>query len=175
MRSFTHTGRSCFMPRMAVGWPSKLRLSATLIIVMTKFTVRPTRFWTDLSGRPVTDMSIRLRDSNEILLEDLIMKTIPILATLLICQSMFLEFARSRLDIWHSNLFRVAGFDPQLIEAHSHWLQLLTISRTGLVLLCLVLVIVVWKYRLCRAWLAAGITLLWIVLFYQSFLTPIVN
>jgi hypothetical protein len=101
------------------------------------------------------------------------MKIMPVLTTLIICQTMLLEYARSCLDIWHSNLFRIRGFDAQIIESHSRWLQLLTVSRTGLVLLCLILVIVVWKERLCHLWLAAGIALLWIGLFYQSFLTPI--
>ncbi|MEY2489596.1 MAG: hypothetical protein QOC70_1538 [Verrucomicrobiota bacterium] len=109
------------------------------------------------------------------LIEKFFMKTIPILTTLLICQTMFLEYARSYLDIWHSSLFNVTGFDVQTIANHSHWLQLLTLSRTGLVLLCLLFLIVVWKERLCRTWLATGIALLWIALCYQSFLTPIVN
>lgn len=103
------------------------------------------------------------------------MKTLPIFATLLICQVMFLEYARNELNIWHTNLFRIAGFDAQLLEGHSHWLQLLTIGRTGLVLLSLVLVILVWRQQTHRWWLAVGITLLWLALCYQSFLTPIVN
>jgi hypothetical protein len=38
------TPRSYFMPRMAVGKPSESKSSAILIIVMTKFTVSPTKF-----------------------------------------------------------------------------------------------------------------------------------
>ena len=102
------------------------------------------------------------------------MKAIPVITVLLTCLTALLQYALDLLGDWHWYLHRIPGIDPELIAVHHHYLQLAGMSRLGLVLLCLILIIVIWQNRLCHRWLTAGILLLWILMLCYQLLRPIV-
>lgn len=92
------------------------------------------------------------------------MKTVPIVTALLIGLTMLMEHALNPLTAWHGRLHTIPGIDQGFIDRHAHWLQILTISRSCLILLCLALVVAIWRNRLCPPWVTLGLALFWLAM-----------
>jgi hypothetical protein len=97
------------------------------------------------------------------------MKVIPWMTTLLVLNNWYLTHLSEVLAAWHQALFAVPGIERQFITAHSHILRNWKLDTLGLSILTLVLIILIWKKRLCNRWWAAAISVLWIAVFVVPF------
>jgi|SRR5882724_1163814 len=97
------------------------------------------------------------------------MKAIPIITAVLICQTMFLTHVLRKLGWLYLSTSKISEFDPQSASLGHQWFQLAISSCFGLMFLSLVLIVVIWRKRLCHRWLLFGITLLWALMVFSSF------
>ena len=100
-----------------------------------------------------------------------IMKGIPLLTLLLIINNIYLNALAGGLDVFHLGLFRFGGIPRDYITTHSHLIRNLKLDLLGVSCLTLVLVIIIWKKRLCNRWLATAISVLWLVMLLLPFST----
>ena len=98
----------------------------------------------------------------------MLMKAIPIITALLICQITFLAHVIRKLAWLHHKPFKISEFNPQKIPGDDRWFQLAISSCLGLMLLSLALIVVIWKTRLCERWALIGILLLWLIMFFGT-------
>jgi hypothetical protein len=91
------------------------------------------------------------------------MKPLPIITALLIANNFYLSCLANSLAGWHGGLFRIDGINREYISAHTSILSQLKLDTLGMSALTLILLIVVWRKRLCARWLAGIMMFLWLL------------
>lgn len=93
------------------------------------------------------------------------MKAIPVITIVLIANNFYLNYLLKRLAGWHFGLFLLGGIKDEYITAHTSIIKQWNIDTLGLSAFTLVLIVVIWRNRLCDRWLAAIISFLWLLMF----------
>jgi hypothetical protein len=101
------------------------------------------------------------------------MKAVPIITALLICQTTFLGYVIRKFASVSVTRLPSLQFDPQSRPPGEYWFQLAISSCFGLMLLCLGLIVVIWRNRLCHQWVLLGLVLLWLATFLSNFSGPV--
>lgn len=94
------------------------------------------------------------------------MKSVPVVTIFLLLNTIFLRWITGAVEWWHTKLFRISGIEYAVLSEHSRYLGYIKVAILVFCLLCLVLLIVIWKNRLANPVIAVGISLLWVITFW---------